>query len=108
LKSEFSSSKNTFDARLTSTLTIKAVLYRLILEQSFVVPDCAARPEGIGAVSLVTASPTSAELIKYAANAFLALKISYANEIALLAECVGAEISEVARHRPRLWHFVLR
>jgi UDPglucose 6-dehydrogenase len=67
------------------------------LEQSFVAPDCAARPEGIGAVPLVTASPTSAELIKYAANAFLALKISYANEIGLLAECVGAEIFEVAR-----------
>jgi UDPglucose 6-dehydrogenase len=39
----------------------------------------------------------SAELIKYAANAFLALKISFINEIGLLAERVGANISEVAR-----------
>jgi len=39
----------------------------------------------------------SAELIKYAANAFLALKISFINEIGLLSERVGANISEVAR-----------
>ena len=39
----------------------------------------------------------SAELIKYAANAFLALKISYINEIGQLAEKVGADISQVAR-----------
>jgi UDPglucose 6-dehydrogenase len=84
-------------SRDSRALEIMHALYRPILEQSFLAPDCAARPEGIGAVPLVTASPTSAELIKYAANAFLALKISYANEIGLLAECVGAEISEVTR-----------
>ncbi|MFX0560886.1 UDP-glucose/GDP-mannose dehydrogenase family protein [Tepidibacillus infernus] len=38
----------------------------------------------------------SAELIKYAANAFLAMKISFINEIARLAEKVGADITEVA------------
>jgi UDPglucose 6-dehydrogenase len=36
-------------------------------------------------------------LIKYAANAFLALKISFINEIGLVAERVGANISEVGR-----------
>jgi UDPglucose 6-dehydrogenase len=36
-------------------------------------------------------------LIKYAANAFLALKVSFINEIGLVAERVGADISEVAR-----------
>ena len=37
----------------------------------------------------------SAELIKYASNAFLATKISYANELARICESVGADINEV-------------
>ncbi len=40
--------------------------------------------------------PRSAELTKYAANAFLATKISFINEIAHLAEELGADIEEVA------------
>ena len=39
----------------------------------------------------------SAELIKYAANAFLALKISYINEVADLCEKVGADVHDVAK-----------
>jgi len=39
----------------------------------------------------------TAELIKYAANAFLATKITFMNEIADLAEKVGADVQEVAR-----------
>ena len=39
----------------------------------------------------------SAELIKYAANAFLATKISFINEMADLAEQVGANVQEIAR-----------
>jgi len=39
----------------------------------------------------------SAEMIKYAANAFLATKITFINEIALLCERVGADVKEVAR-----------
>lgn len=39
----------------------------------------------------------TAELIKYASNAFLAVKISFINEIALLAEKVGANTQEIAR-----------
>ena len=44
-------------------------------------------------------SPTrrTAELIKYAANAFLATKITFINEIADLCEKVGADVQEVAR-----------
>ncbi len=42
-------------------------------------------------------SQRSAELTKYAANAFLATKISFINEIAHLAEELGADIEEVAR-----------
>ncbi|WP_213975747.1 UDP-glucose dehydrogenase family protein [Tepidanaerobacter acetatoxydans] len=39
----------------------------------------------------------TAEMIKYASNAFLAVKISYINEIALLCEKVGADVQEIAR-----------
>jgi UDPglucose 6-dehydrogenase len=46
---------------------------------------------------IVTVSRRSAEMIKYASNDFLALKISYMNDIANLCELVGANIDEVAR-----------
>lgn len=46
---------------------------------------------------LVSVSRRSAEMIKYASNDFLALKISYMNDIANLCELVGADIQDVAR-----------
>lgn len=51
---------------------------------------------GVKAPRVIT-SIESAELIKYAANAFLATKISFINEIANLAECVGADVRDIAR-----------
>lgn len=72
-------------------------LYRPILDQTFTAPSYLPRPETVGAVPLLSSDLASAELIKYAANAFLALKISFINEIGLLAERVGANINEVAR-----------
>lgn len=45
---------------------------------------------------LMFTSRNSAELAKYAANSFLAMKISYINEIADLCEQVGADVQEVA------------
>ncbi len=72
-------------------------LYRPIVDQTFQAPTFLPRPESVFAVPLVSTDLASAELIKYAANAFLALKISFVNEIGHLAECVGADISEVAR-----------
>ncbi len=72
-------------------------LYRPILDQTFQAPSYLPRPEELGAVPLISTDLASAELIKYAANAFLALKISYINEIGLLAEKVGADISQVAK-----------
>jgi len=45
---------------------------------------------------LFTSRPTS-ELIKYAANAFLAVKITFINEMADLCEAVGANVQEVSR-----------
>ncbi|GIE78212.1 UDP-glucose 6-dehydrogenase [Actinoplanes philippinensis] len=72
-------------------------LYRPIINQTFTAPSFLPRPEDANAVPLVSTDLASAELIKYAANAFLALKISYANEIGQLAAKVGADITEVAR-----------
>lgn len=46
---------------------------------------------------VIHTSIRSAELIKYASNAFLATKISYINEIANLCEAVGADVEEVAK-----------
>ena len=78
-------------------LEILYTLYRPILDQTFTAPTYLPRPEGFGAVPLLSTDLASAELIKYAANAFLAAKISFINEIGLLAERVGANITEVAR-----------
>jgi UDPglucose 6-dehydrogenase len=72
-------------------------LYRSVLNQTFTPPPFLPRPAGLGAVPMVSTDLASAELIKYAANAFLAIKISYINEIGRLAERVGADILQVAR-----------
>jgi UDPglucose 6-dehydrogenase len=50
--------------------------------------------EGIQAPMIVT-DPASAETIKYASNAFLATKVSFANAIANLCEAVGADVRDV-------------
>ena len=49
----------------------------------------------LGAPVLIT-EPHSAEMIKYASNAFLATKISFINEIAAICERVGADVTTVA------------
>ena len=72
-------------------------LYRPLLDQSFPAPSFLPRPVELAAVPIIATDLASAELIKYAANAFLSLKISYINEIGNLAERVGADIREVAR-----------
>lgn len=46
---------------------------------------------------IVSVSRRSAEMIKYASNDFLALKISYMNDIANLCELVGADVQDVAQ-----------
>ncbi|MEM9292048.1 MAG: UDP-glucose/GDP-mannose dehydrogenase family protein [Acidobacteriota bacterium] len=48
-------------------------------------------------VSFVVTDVESAELIKYASNGFLATKISFINEIALLCESLGADVQVVAK-----------
>ena len=48
-------------------------------------------------IPLIFTTLESAELAKYASNAFLAMKISYINEIALLSEKLDANVSDIAR-----------
>ncbi len=55
------------------------------------------RPLSLNEVPMVHTGLESAETIKYAANAFLALKITFINEIANLCEQVGANVQDVAR-----------
>lgn len=66
-----------------------AELYQPVLDQSFKGGKRGLRP------SLITTELASAEMIKYAANAFLATKISFANEIAQMCELFGADVREV-------------
>jgi UDPglucose 6-dehydrogenase len=55
------------------------------------------RPLYLNETPIVFTSRETSELIKYAANAFLATKITFINEIADLCEKVGADVQEVAR-----------
>ena len=66
--------------------------------------------EKVGAPVVVT-DPASAETIKYAANAFLATKISYINAVAAICEGVGADIKDVVLglgYDKRIGHEFLR
>ena len=72
-------------------------LYQPILEQTFDPPSKFPRPSAYHLPPMMTTDPSSAEMIKYAANTFLALKISFINEIAGLCEEVDADVTEVAR-----------
>jgi len=55
------------------------------------------RPLYLNRAPILNTSRRTAELIKYAANAFLATKITFINEMADLAERVGADVQDVAR-----------
>ncbi len=55
------------------------------------------RPLYINETPIIYTDVPTAEMIKYASNAFLALKISYINEIANLCEAVGADVHVVAK-----------
>jgi UDPglucose 6-dehydrogenase len=55
------------------------------------------RPLYLNKAPLLFTSRRTAELIKYAANAFLATKITFINEIADLCEMVGADVQDVSR-----------
>ncbi|WP_180539924.1 UDP-glucose dehydrogenase family protein [Nevskia soli] len=71
-------------------------LYAPLVSQQFPAPPFCPRPAKFRMpVPVVTTTLTSAEMIKYAANAFLAMKIGFANEIANICEKVDADAPEV-------------
>ena len=90
-----------------SAIVTMEKLYKPLIEQSFAAPECFSdllktdllndNANDNHAVPFIVTDLTSAELIKYAANAFLALKISFANEMAGLCEKAGADIREVIK-----------
>lgn len=55
------------------------------------------RPLNLIETPILVTSPETAELIKYASNAFLATKISFINEMAALCDAVGADVHAVAK-----------
>jgi len=74
----------------SQAITLMRELYEPILNRQF------AQDQSLPPVPLVVTDLASAEMIKYAANAFLATKISFINEIANICERVGGDISQVA------------
>lgn len=72
-------------------------IYRPVLEQSFKCPIHTSTCTNSAKPAWLVTTINSAELIKHASNSFLALKISYANMVADLAEHLGADIEEVMR-----------
>jgi UDPglucose 6-dehydrogenase len=72
-------------------------LYRPIVDQRFQLPAGVSRPDRPATVPVVSTSLANAELIKYVANAFLAARLSFVNEVGGLAERVGADITEVMK-----------
>ncbi len=55
------------------------------------------RPLSLNETPILFTARRTSELIKYAGNAFLAMKITFINEMADLAEAVGADVQDVAR-----------
>ncbi|MBN3872092.1 MULTISPECIES: UDP-glucose dehydrogenase family protein [unclassified Nostoc] len=66
-------------------------LYAPIVERKY------AEDQSLPPVPILATDLSSAEMIKYAANAFLATKISFINEVANICDRVGADVSQVAR-----------
>ena len=89
-------------------------------ERAFRLMEELYRPLYLNAAPILHTNRATAELIKYAANAFLATKITFINEIADLCEQVGADVQQVARgigldnrigieipaRRPGIWRFL--
>ncbi len=72
-------------------------LFRPVLQQTFTPPAPLPRAMNQPLPLYITSAPVSAELSKYAANCFLAAKVSLINEFAALADATGADITEIAR-----------
>jgi len=66
-------------------------LYAPIVQRKF------AEDQSLPPVPILATDLSSAEMIKYAANAFLATKISFINEVANICDRVGADVTQVAK-----------
>jgi UDPglucose 6-dehydrogenase len=66
-------------------------LYTPIVERQY------AEDKSLAPVPVLVTDLSSAEMIKYAANAFLATKISFINEVANICDRVGADVTQVAK-----------
>jgi UDPglucose 6-dehydrogenase len=66
-------------------------LYAPIVERQF------AEDKSLPPVPVLVTDISSAEMVKYAANAFLATKISFINEVANICDKVGADVTQVAK-----------
>ena len=70
-----------------------------VMEQLYapIITRASSADPGLPPVPVVITDVSSAEMIKYAANAFLATKISFINEVAGICDRVGADVVEVAK-----------
>jgi UDPglucose 6-dehydrogenase len=73
---------------------VMSELYQPIIDQSFALAR--QREPRLAHAPMIVTSVSSAELIKHAANSFLALKISYINALSRVCELAGADVEEVA------------
>jgi UDPglucose 6-dehydrogenase len=72
-------------------ISLMQELYSPIVSREF------AEDQNLPIVPVVVTDLSSAEMIKYAANAFLATKISFINEVANICDRVGADVTQVAK-----------
>lgn len=72
-------------------LSMMKELYTPIVERQY------AEDQSLPTVPVVCTDLSSAEMVKYAANAFLATKISFINEVANICDRVGADVTQVAK-----------
>ncbi|WP_414578611.1 UDP-glucose dehydrogenase family protein [Anabaena sp. CCY 9402-a] len=75
----------------TKAISMMKELYSPIVERKF------AENKSLPPVPVLATDLSSAEMIKYAANAFLATKISFINEVANICDRVGADVTQVAK-----------
>ncbi len=72
-------------------IALMKALYQPLVERQF------SENQSLPPVPVVVTDLNSAEMIKYAANAFLATKISFINEVANICDRVGADVTQVAQ-----------
>ena len=85
-------------------------MYQPVINGEYSWADADGNRNGAAPVPVLETDPASAQMIKYASNAFLAARISFINEIAGLCETVGADVKEVSRGMgfdPRIGHTYL-